>query len=164
VEVSVLHGLKQGNEVLKEIHKEMNIEAVEKLLEETNEAQEYQRVCTILWRRTHTQSGASQEMGEMLSNNLTNDEKDSVQDELRQLQADIVSPAGFHKCVDTDLGLSFGRLNHQRLSIYPQFLRRIPPRTQMSNRPTRRSGRRSRSQRDVPSLGFGTFLGTIYVI
>ena len=44
VEVSVLHGLKQGNEVLKEIHREMNVESVEKLLEETTEAREYQRV------------------------------------------------------------------------------------------------------------------------
>jgi hypothetical protein len=45
VEVSVLHGLKQGNDVLKEIHKELNLESVEKLLEETAEAREYQRVC-----------------------------------------------------------------------------------------------------------------------
>lgn len=44
VEVSVLHGLEQGNEVLKEIHKEMNVESVERLLEETAEAQEYQKV------------------------------------------------------------------------------------------------------------------------
>lgn len=42
--MSVLHGLKQGNEVLKEIHKELNVESVEKLLEETAEAREYQRV------------------------------------------------------------------------------------------------------------------------
>ena len=40
----MLHGLQQGNEVLKQIHKEMNIESVEKLLEETAEAREYQRV------------------------------------------------------------------------------------------------------------------------
>jgi charged multivesicular body protein 6 len=44
VEVSVLHGLKQGNDVLKEIHREMNVEAVEKLLEETAEAKQYQQV------------------------------------------------------------------------------------------------------------------------
>lgn len=44
VQVSVLHGLKQGNEVLKEIHREMNPESVERLLEETAEAQAYQRV------------------------------------------------------------------------------------------------------------------------
>ena len=41
----MLHGLKQGNEVLKEIHKEMNIESVEKLLDETAEARAYQQVC-----------------------------------------------------------------------------------------------------------------------
>lgn len=40
----MLHGLKQGNEVLKEIHKEMNVETVEQLLDETREAQAYQRV------------------------------------------------------------------------------------------------------------------------
>ena len=34
VQQSVLHGLKQGNEVLTQIHKEMNLESVEKLLEE----------------------------------------------------------------------------------------------------------------------------------
>lgn len=72
VEVSVLHGLKQGNEVLKEIHREMNIESVEKLLEETAEAREYQN-----------------EISEMLSNNLTLDDEDAVQEELRQLQAEI---------------------------------------------------------------------------
>ncbi|RDB28362.1 Charged multivesicular body protein 6 [Hypsizygus marmoreus] len=76
VEVSVLHGLKQGNEVLKEIHKEMNVEAVEKLLEETSEAREYQR-----------------EIGQMLSNNLTLDEEDAVQAELRELQSDILQEA-----------------------------------------------------------------------
>ncbi|KAJ7487476.1 Snf7 family [Mycena galericulata] len=73
VEVSVLHGLKQGNEVLKEIHKEMNIESVEKLMDETQEAREYQR-----------------EIGELLANNLTADEEDAVQDELRQLQAEAM--------------------------------------------------------------------------
>ena len=44
VEVSVLHGLQQGNEVLKEIHKELNVENVERIMEETQEAREYQRV------------------------------------------------------------------------------------------------------------------------
>ena len=44
IEVSVLHGLAQGNAVLKEIHKEMTVESVEKLMEETAEAQAYQRV------------------------------------------------------------------------------------------------------------------------
>ncbi|KAJ7071140.1 Snf7-domain-containing protein [Mycena amicta] len=58
VEVSVLHGLQQGNDVLKQIHKEMSVEAVEKLMDETQEAREYQRAT---------------------------DEEDAVQEELRQL-------------------------------------------------------------------------------
>ena len=40
----MLHGLQQGNEVLKEIHKELNVENVERIMEETQEAREYQRV------------------------------------------------------------------------------------------------------------------------
>jgi charged multivesicular body protein 6 len=44
VQESVLHGLKQGTSVLQELHKEMNIEAVEKLIADTEDAREYQRV------------------------------------------------------------------------------------------------------------------------
>jgi charged multivesicular body protein 6 len=73
VELSVIHGLAQGNEVLKEIHKELNIETVEKLLEESQEARDYQT-----------------EIGEMLRNNLTLDEEDAVQAELRELQLDVL--------------------------------------------------------------------------
>lgn len=39
-----MHGLQQGNKVLSEIHKEMSIENVEKLMNETQEAIAYQRV------------------------------------------------------------------------------------------------------------------------
>jgi len=39
-----MHGLKQGNEVLSQIHKEMSIEDVEKLMSETKEAIAYQNV------------------------------------------------------------------------------------------------------------------------
>ncbi|KAL1670489.1 Snf7-domain-containing protein [Schizophyllum commune] len=73
VEVSVLHGLKQGHEVLKEIHKEMNIESVEKLLDETAEARAYQ-----------------QEISDMLANNLTAEDEDAVQNELRELQEQAI--------------------------------------------------------------------------
>jgi len=74
IEVSMLHGLKQGNDILKEIHKEMNVESVEKLLEETAEAREYQK-----------------EVGDMLSNNLSLDEEEAVQKELLELQQDIAT-------------------------------------------------------------------------
>jgi len=74
IEVSMLHGLQQGNDILKEIHKEMNVESVEKLLEETAEAREYQK-----------------EVGDMLSNNLSLDEEEAVQKELLELQQDIAT-------------------------------------------------------------------------
>jgi len=74
IEVSILHGLKQGNDILKEIHKEMNVESVEKLLEETAEGREYQK-----------------EVGDMLSNNLSLDEEEAVQKELLELQQDIAT-------------------------------------------------------------------------
>jgi len=72
VEQSVLHGLKQGNTVLKEIHKEMSIENVEKLLEDTYEAREYQR-----------------EIDEMLSNNITLEEEEAVQQEYEALRMEM---------------------------------------------------------------------------
>jgi hypothetical protein len=39
-----MHGLKQGNAVLKEIHKELNPESVERLMSETADAVAYQKV------------------------------------------------------------------------------------------------------------------------
>ncbi|KAJ3734725.1 Snf7-domain-containing protein [Lentinula guzmanii] len=92
IEVSVLHGLKQGNEVLKKLHKEMNPESVERLLEETAEAREYQRVrqCHFCRRLEGAQSYfVHKEIDEMLANNLSLDEEDAVQAELRALQADV---------------------------------------------------------------------------
>jgi Snf7 len=47
IEQSVLHGLKQGNEVLARIHEEMSIENVEKLMSETREAIAYQQVSPV---------------------------------------------------------------------------------------------------------------------
>ena len=46
VEKDVLFGLKQGNAVLKEIHKEMDLESVEKLMSDTAEGIAYQNVRT----------------------------------------------------------------------------------------------------------------------
>ncbi|TRM60270.1 Snf7 family [Schizophyllum amplum] len=86
VEVSVLHGLKQGNEVLKEIHKEMNVESVEKLLDETAEARAYQ-----------------EEISDMLANNLTAEDEDAVQNELLELEAQALREAQPEK----DISLPF---------------------------------------------------------
>ena len=90
VEVSVLHGLQQGNKVLKEIQKEMNIEAVEKLLDETAEAQAVQRVCLHSLPIHPRMLMRLQEIDEMLANNLSAEDEDAVQAELRQLQQEAV--------------------------------------------------------------------------
>ena len=50
VEKKVFDGLKTGSEVLKQIQKEMSIEAVEELLSDTREAVEYQQVCVYTHR------------------------------------------------------------------------------------------------------------------
>ena len=44
VEKQVLDGLKSGNAVLKEIHKETSVEAVEKLMDDTADAIAYRNV------------------------------------------------------------------------------------------------------------------------
>jgi charged multivesicular body protein 6 len=44
IEKDVLFGLNQGNQILKEIHKELNIENVEKLMSETADSIAYQNV------------------------------------------------------------------------------------------------------------------------
>lgn len=52
VEKDVVFGLQQGNAVLKQLHSEMTLENVEKLMGETHEAIAYQKVCSLhhlLW-------------------------------------------------------------------------------------------------------------------
>lgn len=91
-------GLQQGNAVLKEIHKEMNPESVERLLEETAEAQAYQRVRMPFHCRSLVTLGLAQqltsvlivprlqEIDEMLATQMTAEEEDAVQSELEALE------------------------------------------------------------------------------
>lgn len=70
----------------------MNIEAVEKLLDETAEARAYQRVripFSVHANGTNT-IPQPQEIDEMLANTLTAEDEDAVQAELRQLQQEAV--------------------------------------------------------------------------
>lgn len=43
-----MYGLEQGNQVLKSIHKETSMERLERLLDDTAEAQQYQSVGSCL--------------------------------------------------------------------------------------------------------------------
>jgi charged multivesicular body protein 6 len=72
IEKDVLYGLEQGNKVLKEINGEMSIEKVDKIMEETAEAVEYQN-----------------ELSERLGTLLTNSEELEVDEELRALELEM---------------------------------------------------------------------------
>ena len=131
VEVSVLHGLKQGTEVLKEIHKELNVESVERLLEETAEAREYQRVCSscpmpvIPFSEGHWY--LSQEIDNMLTNSLSLDEEDAVQAELKSLQQEAVSSSAYVKWERLDhLSHHFNQLLAQETTKIPLSLPDVP--------------------------------------
>ncbi|RIB11162.1 Snf7-domain-containing protein [Gigaspora rosea] len=69
VEKDVLSGLELGNNILKEIHKEMTIEKVEKLMEDTADAIAYQN-----------------EIEELLSGKITREDEDEILEELRQIE------------------------------------------------------------------------------
>jgi len=69
VQKDVLYGLQQGNAVLKEIHREMTLESVEKLVDETAEGVRYQK-----------------EVSQMLAGAMSNEEEDEVEDELERLE------------------------------------------------------------------------------
>lgn len=70
IEKDVLFGLNQGNQILKEIHKELSLENVEKLMGETADSIAYQN-----------------EIDELLMSKMTNEEEEEVHKELQLLQS-----------------------------------------------------------------------------
>jgi len=73
VQKDVIYGLQQGTGVLKQIHAEMGgIEAVEKLMGESEDARAYQ-----------------QEISEMLKGQISNQDEDEVEEELEALEGQI---------------------------------------------------------------------------
>lgn len=69
VQKDVVYGLEQGNKVLKDINREMSIEKVEKILDESAEGIAYQ-----------------QEVTELLSGKITNADEEDIQEELEALE------------------------------------------------------------------------------
>lgn len=73
----------------------MSLESVERLMEETHEAREYQRVrypySAGYLRDLSPYLRIIQEIGDLLANQLTLEEEDAVQTELLELQAASVS-------------------------------------------------------------------------
>ena len=48
IQATIAHGLSVGNEVLKQLHAEMSLNKVERLIDQTREGVAYQRVCILL--------------------------------------------------------------------------------------------------------------------
>uniref|UniRef100_A0A672IZJ9 Charged multivesicular body protein 6a n=1 Tax=Salarias fasciatus TaxID=181472 RepID=A0A672IZJ9_SALFA len=75
IEMKVIEGLKVGNDCLKSMHEIMSIEDVERILDETQEAIEYQR-----------------QIDEMLAGSLTQEDEDAVLAELEAI-TQVLSPS-----------------------------------------------------------------------
>ena len=73
VEMKVLDGLKAGNESLKKMHQMISLEEVEKILDETKEAVEYQ-----------------QEIDRLVSGSLSDMDMTEIESELDQILEDLV--------------------------------------------------------------------------
>jgi charged multivesicular body protein 6 len=95
IEKDVLFGLSQGNQILKEIHKELNIENVEKLMSETADSIAYQNVHIDFIFGSHGENAhafsfgmlTTQEIGELLMSRMTNEEEEEVHKELELLES-----------------------------------------------------------------------------
>ncbi|XP_051995820.1 charged multivesicular body protein 6 [Xyrauchen texanus] len=77
IEIKVIEGLKAGNDCLKQMHEVLSIEKVERILEETQEAIEYQK-----------------QIDELLAGSLTQEDEDAVLAELEAItqEEDITLP------------------------------------------------------------------------
>ncbi|XP_061667110.1 charged multivesicular body protein 6 [Syngnathoides biaculeatus] len=76
IEKKVVDGLRVGNECLKKMHEAMSVEEVERILDETQDAVEYQR-----------------QIDEMLSGSLTQEDEEAVLAELEAItQGDVQLP------------------------------------------------------------------------
>uniref|UniRef100_A0A8D0HC66 Charged multivesicular body protein 6 n=1 Tax=Sphenodon punctatus TaxID=8508 RepID=A0A8D0HC66_SPHPU len=76
IEMKVIEGLKVGNECLKKMHEVMSIEEVERIIDETQDAVEYQR-----------------QIDEILAGSLTEEDEDAILEELNAItQEDIELP------------------------------------------------------------------------
>ncbi|XP_067403344.1 charged multivesicular body protein 6 [Emydura macquarii macquarii] len=68
IEMKVIEGLKVGNECLNKMHQVMSVEEVERILDETQDAVEYQR-----------------QIDEMLAGSLTEEDEDAILEELNAI-------------------------------------------------------------------------------
>jgi charged multivesicular body protein 6 len=105
MEMKVFTGLKQGNEALKEIHNEMSIEAVEQLMSDTQDAIDYQNVCdgvcfvvcNMFECKIYVVDLFIQEIDELMSGKLTEEDNEAILAELEELEKEVCSHKHEHK-------------------------------------------------------------------
>uniref|UniRef100_A0A3B3TBY0 Charged multivesicular body protein 6 n=1 Tax=Paramormyrops kingsleyae TaxID=1676925 RepID=A0A3B3TBY0_9TELE len=100
IEMKVIEGLKVGNSCLKKMHEVMSIEEVEKIMDETQDAIEYQR-----------------QIDEMLSGSLTQEDEDAVLAELKAI-TQVRSPA---RSLTSAVSRSSCLTSHQPLQHSPDL-------------------------------------------
>jgi len=107
IESKVIQGLKSGNEALKKMHELMSIEDVERIMDETNEAVEYQ-----------------QEIDALLAGGLTSQDEDDVLDELNEMIKSSMPEPAFNEDVSLpdvpthDLPESVaGNSSHEKVAV-----------------------------------------------
>jgi DNA-binding transcriptional MerR regulator len=108
-----MHGLSVGNEVLKQLHQEMSLDKVEKLMDQTREGVEYQRVsCPMI---PHKTDADLQEIDETLQSRMSPEEEEAVQAELEALQREAMVSYIEHpferKLMDSQMSLSLQKRN-----------------------------------------------------
>lgn len=91
VEVQVIDGLKRGNEALKQMHEILNIDDIERIMDETQEAVEKQREIDAV-------------LGEM-SANITAEDEEDILAELDSLEAEIEKATPTKDLPNTELNL-----------------------------------------------------------
>lgn len=88
IELQVVEGLKQGNEALKKVNDALNIEDIERILDETREAKEKQDVSKfycIIRKKDISGQLLLQEISTLLSGGLTAEDEDAVENELAEI-------------------------------------------------------------------------------
>ncbi|KAH0517940.1 Charged multivesicular body protein 6 [Microtus ochrogaster] len=84
IEMKVMEGLQVGNECLNKMHQVMSIEEVERILDETQEAIEYQR-----------------QIDELLAGNFTQEDEDAILEELNAITQRLEADASDFKRWDS---------------------------------------------------------------
>lgn len=98
VEQQILNGLKSGNEILAQIQKEMSLEEVEKIMQDSADAVAYQNEISELLGTQMTEIDEQEIQNELEL--LQDSEQEVVIPELPNVPADIIHPAEEEESID----------------------------------------------------------------